>query len=268
MAGRINDRELITLAVVFFLCAFSGAEAKGHHEVPTYFKRINHDGSLVDAANPQTRVKFLHPIQSDFSTGTTLEVNPSVVENGATVNVSWSGIKQPNETDFVAFYCPKDDPFDHYLDYFYVTESPSYVSGFGWWQVTVYNMRTSCEFRYYHKSYIHIATSNVLKFKGGIYAPLQGHLALTGDPTQMRVMWVSGTGNQFLFFIHVFTIFFFSNRENTEWHSDSVFSPQTVDKDEKQGKISHKIASRSAIPLRKSTDLFETHDDHLIVNVL
>ena len=62
--------------------------------------------------------------------------------------------------------------------------------------------------------------------------------------------------------------FFFSNRENTEWHSDSVFSPQTVDKDEKQGNISHKIASRSAIPLRKSTDLFVTHDDHLIVNVL
>ena len=67
MAGRINDRELITLAVVFLLCTFSGAEAKGHHEVPTYFKRINHDGSLVDAANPQTRVKFLPSIQSDFS---------------------------------------------------------------------------------------------------------------------------------------------------------------------------------------------------------
>ena len=79
----------------------------------------------------------------------------------------------------------------------------------------MYNMRTSCEFRYYHKSYIHIATSNVLKFKGGIYAPLQGHLALTGDPTQMRVMWVSGTGNQFLFFVHVFTFFFFFQIEKT-----------------------------------------------------
>ena len=61
-------------------------------------------------------------------------------------------------------------------------------------QVTVFNMRTSCEFRYYQERSIHVATSNVLEFKGGVYAPLHGHLTLTGDPTQMRVMWVSGTG--------------------------------------------------------------------------
>ncbi|KAJ7315654.1 hypothetical protein OS493_038408, partial [Desmophyllum pertusum] len=121
----------------------------------------------------------------------TLKVTPSLVENGATVNVSWSGIPRPNKTDFIAFYCPENDQSDHYLDYFYVTESASYASGYGWNQVAVYNMRTSCQFRYYQKSYIHVATSNLLEFKGGIDVPLQGHIALTGDPSQMRVMWVS-----------------------------------------------------------------------------
>ncbi|KAJ7392369.1 hypothetical protein OS493_012029 [Desmophyllum pertusum] len=88
---------------------------------------------------------------------------------------------------------PENDQSDHYLDYFYVTESASYASEYGWNQVAVYNMRTSCQFRYYQKSYIHVSTSNLLEFKGGIDVPLQGHIALTGDPSQMRVMWVSGT---------------------------------------------------------------------------
>ena len=192
------------LLVYFLLGLFSGVEVKKHHAVPTYFKRVNADGSAVDAGDLQTRVKFAHPIRKDFTANATLEVYPSLVENGATVNVSWSGIPQPNKKDFIAFYCPKNDLPDHYLDYFYVTESPSYTSGYGWRQVTVYNMRTSCEFRYYQESYIHVATSNVLEFKGGIYAPLQGHIALTGDPTQMRVMWVSGTGNHSGFVLLVF----------------------------------------------------------------
>ena len=32
-----------------------------------------------------------------------------------------------------------------------------------------------------------------MSFEGGAEIPLQGHLSLTGDPTEMRVMWVSGT---------------------------------------------------------------------------
>ena len=36
-------------------------------------------------------------------------------------------------------------------------------------------------------------------FEGGPEMPLQIHLALTGDPTQMRVMWNSGTGKILLF---------------------------------------------------------------------
>lgn len=170
-----------------------GPEAKARHAVPTYFKRINPDGTVVNADDSRTRIKFAHPIRERFTPNATLTVSPSLVENGAAVNVSWSGITQPSNKDFIAFYCPENDQPDHYLDYFYVTDSAN-ASGYGWREVNVYNMRSKCEFRYYQQSYVHVATSNLLQFKGGIYVPLQGHIALTGDPSQMRVMWVSGTG--------------------------------------------------------------------------
>ena len=53
------------------------------------------------------------------------------MENGATVNVSWNGIQQPNSSDIIAFYCPEEDHPARYLDLFYVKDSPSYVSGYG-----------------------------------------------------------------------------------------------------------------------------------------
>lgn len=202
------------VVVSCLLLSFSSAEAKRGHPLPTYFKRIDSDGFMLDVRDQRNRINFMHPIQKYFTADATLKVSPSLVENGATVNVSWSGIPKPNKTDFIAFYCPKDDISSHYLDYIYATESSTYASGYGWIQVVVYNLRTSCEFRYYQKPYIHLATSNLLEFKGGIYAPLQGHIALTGDPTQMRVMWVSGTGKYFYFLfsslLTVYIIFYFA----------------------------------------------------------
>ena len=187
------------IVVSCLLLGFLSAEAKRGHPVPTYFRRVNSDGFMLDVRDAQNRINFVHPIQKYFTVDAILKVSPSLVENGATVNVSWSGIPKPNKTDFIALYCPKDDISSHYLDNFYVTSSSTYASGYGSNQVVVYNLRTSCEFRYYQKGYIHVATSNLLDFKGGIYSPLQGHIALTGDPTQMRVMWVSGTGKVFHF---------------------------------------------------------------------
>ena len=163
----------------------------------TFFKRINSEGLILDVRDQLNHINFTRPIVKKFEAAATLKVSRDVVENGAAVIISWSGIPQPDKSDLIAFYCPNDAEASQYLDYFYVTVSANYASGYGWNQVNVYNMRSSCEFRYYQKNYIHAATSNLLKFKGGVDAPLQGHIALTGDPTQMRVMWVSGTGKVF-----------------------------------------------------------------------
>ena len=178
-----------------FLVGLSGLEAKKGHAVPTYFKRLNPDGTLVDASDARTRLNFTSPIREMFAPTAVLKVSPDFVEDGGVVNVSWSGIPRPNKSDVIAIYCPSDDQANHYLDVFNVNEASTYSSGFGWHEVTVYNLRTICEFRYYQKKSILLATSNLLEFKGGIYAPSQGHIALTGEPTEMRVMWVSGTGN-------------------------------------------------------------------------
>ena len=183
-------------AVVGFYLLFGiyVTESKKGHPIPTFFKRINSEGLILDVRDQRNHINFTRPIVKKFEAACTLKVSPDVVENGAAVIISWSGIPQPDKSDFIAFYCPNDAEASQYLDYFYVTVSANYASGYGRNQVNVYNMRSSCEFRYYQKNYIHAATSNLLKFKGGVDAPLQGHIALTGDPTQMRVMWVSGTG--------------------------------------------------------------------------
>ena len=184
-------------AVVDFYLLFGifVTESKKGHPIPTFFKRINSEGLILDVRDQLNHINFTRPIVKKFEAAATLKVSRDVVENGAAVIISWSGIPQPDKSDLIAFYCPNDAGASQYLDYFYVTVSADYASGYGWNQVNVYNMRSSCEFRYYQKNYIHAATSNLLKFKGGVDAPLQGHIALTGDPTQMRVMWVSGTGS-------------------------------------------------------------------------
>ena len=63
--------------------------------------------------------------------------------------------------------------------------------------MTVYNMRVPCEFRYYKYKGEHaqlVVKSNVVRFSGGSSTPLQGHLSLAGNPTEMKVMWMSGSG--------------------------------------------------------------------------
>ena len=55
-------------------------------------------------------------------------------------------------------------------------------------------MRDSCDFKLYrkvNKTYVLSATTNLLNFdNGGPQAPLQGHIAMTTKPTEMRWMLV------------------------------------------------------------------------------
>lgn len=48
-----------------------------------------------------------------------------------------------------------------------------------------------------------IAVSNKVSFEGGKNMPLQGHLALTNDATQMRVSWTTGTSTKPVVYIMV-----------------------------------------------------------------
>ena len=165
------------------------------------FFGIRHpNGTYVDVDGPAyTEINNQPWINAapDDASSIKLEVWPSTVKSGELVTVLWQGVKDPQEKDYIAYYCPFYDAVPrHYIDYFYVGYATGWQKGYGHYQVRVYNMRQSCVFKYYRrtpKANVLSATSNKLDFAdGGPEAPTHGHIAMTNDPTQMRVMWVSG----------------------------------------------------------------------------
>ena len=121
-----------------------------------------------------------------------------MVKNSQYVSVKWNGIQNPTAKDIIALYCPENADDNDYLDYLNVNVSSTYYQGSGEHTVQLTNLRTNCEMRYFRyiskDVQIFVTRSNIVMFEGGPEQPLQIHLALTGDPTEMRVMWVSGTG--------------------------------------------------------------------------
>lgn len=189
---------MVLLMVWIGLNGLSSGSSLSYHPVPTYFFRYHPNGSTVDQNHPDTRLKFLEnarEVPTKLSQpSASLKVFPPLIDNAELVNVSWYGVISPSEKDYIALYCPIDDKPSRYLDYIKVENYPTYLMGYGSFQVRLYNIRTDCQFRYYRLGTSLITVSNVVKFKGGPEAPLQGHISLTGDPTQMRIMWVSGAG--------------------------------------------------------------------------
>lgn len=162
----------------------------------TYFHSRHVNGEYVDSYHPSYRLRLSDHV-SDFSkwSGVNLKVEPALIDNGGLVTVSWSGVKTPGSADWIGLFCPAEVDSHAYLDYVFANTVESHKDGYGKFSVHVYNLRTKCEFRYYtndtHTTIL--SRSNQLEFAGGKNTPLQVHLALTGDPTQMRIQWTSGT---------------------------------------------------------------------------
>ncbi|XP_065649477.1 uncharacterized protein LOC100198144 [Hydra vulgaris] len=186
--------------ISIFSITYCKLYGKDPNVIQTYFRKTDENNRYIDRSSPDYENALAKPfinkiLQSDA--GASLKVSPSVIENGGSVTIEWLRVNNSTEKDFVAFYCPSDDISTHYLDYFNVNNSPTWSEGFGKWTVTVYNMRTSCIFKYYRNGNVSqlVTISNELSFQGGPLSPLQGHLALTSNPTEMRVMWVSAEVN-------------------------------------------------------------------------
>ena len=167
------------------------------HPILTYFKRKNDDGSYTDISDTSSDAKIPDGLFFDRSTNTTAElrVSPEIVSNGDTVGVAWRGVTNPTKDDWIGFFCPRNAKVKQYLDFYSVKDIPAHYRTSGKFSVQVYNLRSTCEFRYYSvrkEDLILVAKSNELKFAGGVEGALYGHLALTGHNGEMRVMWVSG----------------------------------------------------------------------------
>ena len=126
-----------------------------------------------------------------------LSVDPLLVENGQTVTVKWINIPPQKNSPWLGLYCPATSHSDNFIDYWFVKELSS-TPDHGIANVTLYNIREDCQFRFFlNDTYAElIAESDVVKFVGGKGAPLHGHLALTGKANEMRVMWTSGTNQK------------------------------------------------------------------------
>ena len=201
----VHGRLLICMLVICFTVILQLPwSCYAGHSVPTYFHRVNSKGELIDASSRDFQLSiqnFSHALDIN-QRALLLKAYPATIGNGDLVEISWFGITRPLESDFVALYCPPEGSFHSYLDYLFVNETGlTYKEGYGAFQVALYNLRVSCEFRYIKfngKSAKLVARSNVVEFKGSTTAPLQGHLALTESASEMRVMWTSGTSKPHL----------------------------------------------------------------------
>lgn len=199
---------------IVLVSSLVGVVTSHKHPVPTFLWRRYDNGTLRDRNSPDFNEHLNgHPVLRKSPPGITVEpikltVWPSKnIRNGDKVTVLWSGITNPQKRDWIGFYCPFYESQKRQLDWLYIADIPGHEhdpdgghAGYGHIQFTVYNMRKSCQFKFYRQVYTDSswyyvlgAASPIMEFEGGSEAPLQGHIALTGDPTQMRVMWVSGS---------------------------------------------------------------------------
>lgn len=124
--------------------------------------------------------------------GASLNVSSTIFANGDTVVVTWSGISNPSQKDWVAAYSPIDAEVHSYLDWQYVSTSSSWSAGTGSVSFRLINTRRPYVFRYVRDGILYsVAATSPIVAPANVNEPTQGHIALTGDNTQMRVMWVS-----------------------------------------------------------------------------
>ena len=210
MPVELRTKMSAQLLLIFGLCTFVYAVPrpfKHHgvvkntahsHTLPTYFRRMDRNGHLIDRESPEYGQDIHFPIIEEISrydkSHAVLKVKPLIVKNGEIVTVSWGGVWKPTAKDWIALLCPRMEKIKYKLDHFFVDVSPTWHKGYGSHNVHVFNMRENCEFRYFrndkHSSRL-VARSNKIGFEFGALAPLQGRIALTGNPTEMRVMWTA-----------------------------------------------------------------------------
>ncbi len=176
-----------------------------YHPVQSFFRKRLRNGKYADMLPPHPQPPYwitLSDIITDsrYISGASLSAEPSEVWNGEWITVSWKNIPDPSKRrpfDWIGLYCPGNANAQSYIDYWFLNESPTYQRGYGSNKFILYNMRVDCEFRYYAND-THtelLAVSNRVTFTDGLAAPLQGHLALTGKDTEMRVHWTTGTNS-------------------------------------------------------------------------
>ena len=170
------------------------------------------------------KVGHFEDIKMDEEKGPEIKFSKTLLSNGEVVRIEWSGVAQGSPLDFIALYTPPDADNHDYLEMHNVTESSTWHSGQGSINIKLFNHRKEggYEVRYFRKGlfpndralfvstdsnlgsmvfcprrhckgedvYFLVAASSVAAHFP-VHEPTQVRLALTGVPTEMRVMWVN-----------------------------------------------------------------------------
>lgn len=127
-----------------------------------------------------------------------MKVSPDYLAQSGNVTLTWTGVDKPggdSGTDWIGIYCPSTNDDSSYLDWTYASEASSYNQGHGSLVFHLTDTRFVCNFRYFtHKggsAYEKLGTSNNISFAHDV--PMYGHLALTGNPTEMHVSFVTSS---------------------------------------------------------------------------
>ncbi|XP_051122030.1 probable inactive purple acid phosphatase 2 [Andrographis paniculata] len=158
---------------------------------------------------------FLFLIPSARSSQVSISVSRrSIPKSGDPITVKWSGVDAPSELDWLGIYSPANSSHHHFIGYLFLSSSPDWKSGSGSITIPLINLRSDYQFRIFHwiQSEVNpkkqdddhnplpgtkhlLAESETVAFEPG-RGPEQVHLALTGRPAEMRVMFVTQDGNQ------------------------------------------------------------------------
>jgi hypothetical protein len=127
-----------------------------------------------------------HPSPSLSATPSTLSDS-----HGEYVTITWKGVRSATVRDWVGIYSLPYTTGDDYFDMF----KPAMVSESGNFTYFFVNMRTNYLIKYWRYDYnlvdFYVDASATVSFEQDPNTPLQGHLSLTDDDKEMRVMWVT-----------------------------------------------------------------------------
>ncbi|KAF8097152.1 hypothetical protein N665_0293s0002 [Sinapis alba] len=159
---------------------------------------------------------FFFLLISSVHSTPTISFSPQTLNrSGDTVTIKWSGVESPSDLDWLGIYSPPESPHDHFIGYKFLSDSPDWQSGSGSISLPLTNLRSDYSFRIFHWTQseinpkhkdhdhnplpgtLHLLTeSNRLTFRFSANRPEQIHLSYTDTVNEMRVMFVTGDGEE------------------------------------------------------------------------
>ncbi|CAN1152774.1 Probable inactive purple acid phosphatase 2 [Linum perenne] len=140
---------------------------------------------------------------------------PHLNRSGDIITVAWSNVDTPSKLDWLGIYSPPSSPHDHFIGYKFLSSSSGWESGSGSLSIPITNLRSNYSFRIFRwtedqidaklhdqddnplpgTKHLLAESENVVGFGFG-NGPEQIHLAFTDLVEEMRVMFLTGDGDE------------------------------------------------------------------------